>query len=251
MNDLSIVFENHPVRNVFQDGEWWFCAKDIGSALGTTSSIRNLLAGLDDKHKGVYNVHTPGGTQQLVFVDEQTLYQLIFASRVEGAARFREYVCDLIKQARQGKLLTLEQLNAALEQQKAELNAENLKLIEAVAKQHETLQVVESMFDTDGCMEMKDAVKVLKEYFCDEGSSLVGRNKLFAFLRDTKVLMENNLPYQDYSKHFVVNVSTGTIYLKNKSLVWLKRFVSKRVPKKASVLQIAHARKMFDLNIQP
>jgi phage antirepressor YoqD-like protein len=141
-------------------------------------------------------------------------------------------------------------VNAALEQQKAELNAENLKLIEAVKKQHETLQVVESMFDTDGCMEMKDAVKVLKEYFCDEGSSLVGRNKLFAFLRDTKILMENNLPYQDYSKHFVVNVSTGTIYLKNKSLVWLKRFVSKRVPKKASVLQISHARKMFDLNIQ-
>lgn len=249
MNDLSIVFENNPVRNVFQDGEWWFCAKDVGVALGNTSSIRNLISGLDEKSKRVENVHTPGGLQKLIFVDESTLYQLIFVSRVDGAARFREYVCDLIKQARQGKLLTLEQMNAALEQQKAELNAENLKLIEAVKKQHETLQVVESMFDTDGCMEMKDAVKVLKEYFCDEGSSLVGRNKLFAFLRDTKVLMENNLPYQDYSKHFVVNVSTGTIYLKNKSLVWLKRFVSKRVPKKASVLQIAHTRKMFDLNL--
>lgn len=96
---------------------------------------------------------------------------------------------------------------------------------------------------------MKDAVKVLKEYFCDEGSSLVGRNKLFAFLRDSEVLMSNNTPYQEYSKHFVVNPTTGTIFLKNKSLVWLKRFVSKRVPKKASILQIAHARKGFDLHI--
>ena len=193
---------------------------------------------------------TPGGQQLTTFVSEDGLYELIFKSHKPEAKKFRTYVLDLIKSHRKGEILTLEQVNASLEQQKAELNAENLKLIEAVKKQHETLQVVESMFDTDGCMEMKDAVKVLKEYFCDEGSSLVGRNKLFAFLRDTKVLMENNLPYQDYSKHFVVNVSTGTIHLKNKSLVWLKRFVSKRVPKKASVLQIAHTRKMFDLNIQ-
>ena len=249
MNDLSIVFENNPVRNVFQDGEWWFCAKDVGEILGLTN-VRQEVAKLSEENRGVFMAYTPSSEQRMIFVNEIGLYELIFKSTKPAAKEFKTYVFNLVKSHRKGEILTLEQVNAALEQQKAELNAENLKLIEAVKKQHETLQVVESMFDTDGCMEMKDAVKVLKEYFCDEGSSLVGRNKLFAFLRDTKVLMENNLPYQDYSKHFVVNVSTGTIHLKNKSLVWLKRFVSKRVPKKASVLQIAHTRKMFDLNIQ-
>lgn len=250
MNDLSIVFENNPVRNVFQNGEWWFCAKDVCAAL-EISKYRDAVSSLDTIQRSSIRVDTLGGQQLTTFVSEDGLYELIFKSNKPEAKKFKTYVLDLVKAHRKGEILTLEQMNAALEQQKAELNAENLKLIEVVAKQHETLQVVESMFDTDGCMEMKDAVKVLKEYFCDEGSSLVGRNKLFAFLRDTKVLMENNLPYQDYSKHFVVNVSTGTIYLKNKSLVWLKRFVSKRVPKKSSVLQIAHTRKMFDLNIQP
>lgn len=135
-----------------------------------------------------------------------------------------------------------------MKEHQAALEQQNLQLQGAVIKQAETIQVIESMFDTDGCMEMKDAVKVLKEYFCDEGATLVGRNKLFAFLRDSKVLMDDNLPYQRYAHHFVVSPSTGTVYLKNKSLVWLKQFVSKRVPKKASILQIAFAKKGFSFN---
>lgn len=245
MNDLSIVFENNPVRNVFQDGEWWFCAKDACAVLGITK-YRDAISGLEGCP---VRVDTLGGAQTLTFISEDSLYELILKSNKPEAKRFKSYVFGLIKAHRKGEILTLEQVNAALEQQKAELNAENLKLIEIVNVQHETINAMDGMFDPAGCQDMGSAVKILREYFCDEGSTLVGRNKLFAFLRDTKVLMHNNMPYQAYAKHFVHNKITGTTFLKNSSIGWLKRFVHKRVPKKASVLQIAHARKMFDLNL--
>ncbi len=237
---LSIVFQNHSVRNVFENEKFWFCAKDVCKVLEIRNS-RDAIRDLDETQKGVVSTDTPGGKQQLVFVDEDGLFGLIFKSRKPEAKAFQAYVRELVKSHYNGQLLTLEQHNAALE-------AHNAKLAQAVVQQHETIQIIERMFDTSGCMEMKDAAKMLKEYFCDEGSTLVGRNKLFQFLRDMKVLMKNDTPYQKFAHHFVVNPTTKTVYLKNSSLVWMKNFVHDRIPKKASVLQIAHVRKGFIMN---
>ena len=248
MNDLSIVFENNPVRNVFQDGEWWFCAKDVCAVLEIRNP-RDTVSRLEENQLLSVQTDTSAGPRQMTFISEDGLYDVILKSNKPEAKKFKAYVLGLVKAHRKGEVLTLEQVNAALEQQKAELNAENLKLIEIANVQHETINAMDGMFDPAGCQDMGSAVKILREYFCDEGSTLVGRNKLFAFLRDTKVLMHNNMPYQAYAKHFVHNKITGTTFLKNSSIGWLKRFVHKRVPKKASVLQIAHTRKMFDLNI--
>lgn len=237
---LSIVFQNHSVRNVFENEKFWFCAKDVCKVL-EISNYRRVIAEIAPERRVCQKWNTLGGAQNMTFIDEDGLFELIFRSNKPEARKFQAYVRELVKAHYNGQLLTLEQHNAALE-------AHNAKLAQAVIQSHETIQIIERMFDTSGCMEMKDAAKMLKEYFCDEGSTLVGRNKLFQFLRDMKVLMKNDTPYQKFAHHFVVNPTTKTVYLKNSSLVWMKNFVHDRIPKKASVLQIAHVRKGFIMN---
>lgn len=90
MNDLSIVFENNPIRNVFQNEEWWFCGADIGKVLGL-SNIRQEISKLPEGHRGVFLAYTPSGEQKMTYVNEFGLYELIFKSNKP----FRPRVQDL------------------------------------------------------------------------------------------------------------------------------------------------------------
>ena len=94
MNDLTIVFENNPVRNVFQDGEWWFCAKDVCSVL-EISKYRDAVSSLDTTQRSSIRVDTPGGQQLTTFVSEDGLYELIFKSNKPEQVDYLDGVRDL------------------------------------------------------------------------------------------------------------------------------------------------------------
>ena len=79
------------VRVVMKDGEPWFVVADVGRILELTN-VRMSLANLDDDEKGVSNIYTPGGEQQMSIVNEPGLYRLIFTSRVDGAKKFQRWV---------------------------------------------------------------------------------------------------------------------------------------------------------------
>ena len=53
------------------------------------SNPRNVAARLDDDEKGMGNVDTPGGKQQLVLVNESGLYAVVLTSRKPAAKRLR------------------------------------------------------------------------------------------------------------------------------------------------------------------
>lgn len=77
------------VRVVVKDGEPWFVASDICNALNI---YRTQIRKLTEDEKGVHSVHTPGGNQNMVIVNEGGMYRLIFRSDKPEAMTFQKWV---------------------------------------------------------------------------------------------------------------------------------------------------------------
>lgn len=84
-------FNGNPLRVVMRDGEPWFVAKDVTSALDITNTTR-ALASLDDDEKGLHSVNTLGGDQRVSIINEPGLYSLILRSRKAEAKTFKRWV---------------------------------------------------------------------------------------------------------------------------------------------------------------
>ncbi len=87
----SFSFEAHEVRTVTIDGEPWFVLAHVCKVLDIENP-GNAAARLDDDEKGLHNVDTLGGPQQMVVINESGLYSVILTSRKETARRFKKWV---------------------------------------------------------------------------------------------------------------------------------------------------------------
>lgn len=79
------------IRAISRDGEPWFVAKDVCTALGVANS-RDALARLDDDEKGVGLTDTLGGAQEMTIVNEPGLYTLVLSSRKPEARAFKRWI---------------------------------------------------------------------------------------------------------------------------------------------------------------
>ncbi|SED27126.1 Bro-N domain-containing protein [Pseudomonas marginalis] len=86
---IQYVFESHEVRALMVNGEPWFVATDVLSALQLD---RKALERLDVDEKGVNSIHTPGGNQEMTVINEPGLYSLVLGSRKAEAKRFKRWV---------------------------------------------------------------------------------------------------------------------------------------------------------------
>jgi len=90
-NPIPFNFESHTIRAIDRDGEIWFIAADVCSALGhehQSSTLRRL----DEDEKGVHSMHTLGGAQEVTIISEPGLYRLTLTSRKAAAKRFTRWV---------------------------------------------------------------------------------------------------------------------------------------------------------------
>jgi prophage antirepressor-like protein len=78
-----------------RDGQAWFVAGDVCTALGIHNS-RDALSRLDEDEKGVATTDTPGGRQQVATINESGMYSLIFSSRKESAKKFKKWVTSVV-----------------------------------------------------------------------------------------------------------------------------------------------------------
>ncbi len=92
----SIQIFNNPefgdIRTVDLNGEPWFVGKDIAAALGYSNPQKAIRDHVDALDKGVNEMDTPGGKQQMPIINESGVYSLIFGSKLEGAVRFKRWV---------------------------------------------------------------------------------------------------------------------------------------------------------------
>ena len=86
MNEIQVF--NNPefgrIRTVTIDGDPWFVGKDIAEYFGD-SNYRRSLARLDEDEKGVSQMYTPGGIQNMTIINESGLYSLMFYMQPQKA----------------------------------------------------------------------------------------------------------------------------------------------------------------------
>ena len=89
IQSFTFPVTGHSVRVVKIDGEPWWVAKDVCDALGVDVSQTRRL---DDDEKGLYLIHTPGGSQKVTVINESGLYALVLTSRKPEAKAFKKWV---------------------------------------------------------------------------------------------------------------------------------------------------------------
>lgn len=85
-------FRGHEVRVLHgDDGEPRWVAADVAEILGYSATAA-MTRSLEEDEKGVQNLHTPGGVQELTVITESGLYAAVLKSRRPEAVDFRRWV---------------------------------------------------------------------------------------------------------------------------------------------------------------
>lgn len=213
MNDIKI-FENEKfgsVRVVERDGEPWFVANDVLRVLEVSNS-KDALRGLDDDEKSGVDIIDPHGREQTTnCVSEAGLYSIILRSRKPEAKTFKRWIThDVIPSIRKHGIYATEEvldkmidspefgiklLTSLKEEREKRKALENVVEVQGnqLEEQKPLVEFANRVSNTDRLISVGEMAKLLK----DKGFN-VGRNKFFEYLRDNKILMGNNVPYQKY-----------------------------------------------------
>ncbi len=112
MNNLikTELWQNHPIRFVWHENEWWAVAVDICKALSIKNARKAVSdlpeAGVTTSYIGVETGTKRNGEtakQEILvnIINEQNVYRLIFKSRKPEAEQFQDWVYTLLKDLRQ------------------------------------------------------------------------------------------------------------------------------------------------------
>ncbi|MGY0301497.1 Bro-N domain-containing protein [Xylella fastidiosa subsp. multiplex] len=91
---IPFNFHSHAVRIVMRDGNPWFVATDVCTALGYRNPSKALGDHLDSDERTTINVPTPNATLGVPtnIISESGLYALILRSRKPEARKFAKWV---------------------------------------------------------------------------------------------------------------------------------------------------------------
>jgi len=90
-NVIPFKFETREVRTLLIDDQPWFVANDVSAGL-EYSEASAMTRHLDEDEKGLSNVQTLGGEQEMLIINESGLYSAILRSRKASAKRFKKWV---------------------------------------------------------------------------------------------------------------------------------------------------------------
>ena len=182
-----------------EDGEPWFVAKDVCAIL-ELKNPRTTLALLDEDEKGVHNVDTLGGKQQMTIVTEPGFYKLVMRSRKPEAKAFQRWVTHEVLPAlrRDGAYVASDGTeDDATLMARALIAAE--RTIERnkarIAELEPKALFADAVAASDGTCLVGELAKMLRQNGVN-----VGQNRLFAMLRDDGFLGKSgsnrNVPTQ-------------------------------------------------------
>lgn len=222
------------IRTMEMDGKPWFVGKDVAEALGygAGKSLANAVAKhVEAEDKGVTELMTPGGTQQMTIINESGLYALIFSSKLESAKRFKHWVTsEVLPSIRKNggyidgqETMSDEELLAKAVLMSQKIIEEKNKIIEKnqkkLAKQQPLVDFAVHVSQSKDTIDMGTMAKIAKNEQID-----IGRNRLIKWLKDKKILRYNNAPYQKYIQRGYFDVIEV-----EKETSWGSRFYPKTV----------------------
>ena len=139
MNEITRMYQNHPVRIVDNDGETWFAAKDVSDILGYRDAY-NMTRRLDEDEKDTHLVSTPSGDQEMLIISESGLYQAILGSKKKEAKDFTRWVThDVLPSIRKTGGYTVPQNPEQITDKNLQHIADILKSCAEIAKENSVL----------------------------------------------------------------------------------------------------------------
>ena len=196
MENKIQVFNNEEfgeVRTLNEGGKIYFVASDIAKRLGYMKPANAISAHCRYTLKRSIPHPQGKGTLDVNVIPESDVYRLIIHSKLPAAERFEKWVFDeVLPSIRKTGGYTLPDFTNPIEAARAWAD-------ECEAKQKALAQVngmkpkAELYDDVTGSEDTIDIGEVAKVLHMG-----IGRNKLFQFLRDKKVLAPNNAPYQRF-----------------------------------------------------
>lgn len=199
-------YQDKQVRTVEKDGEPWWVLKDICEVLELSNS-RMIAERLDEDEKGVSQIYTPGGKQEMAVVNESGLYNVILRSDKPQAKPFRKWVTSEVLPAirKHGGYLTPEKVEEALLNPDTiirlatDLKAERekrLRLEEQAQKDKPKVLFADAVATSKTSILIGELAKVLKQNGID-----MGQNRLFEWMRRNGYLVQRkgtdyNMPTQ-------------------------------------------------------
>ena len=202
-NLISKAFEGHSIRIVTDEqGEPWFVAADVASALGYTDTDQAIRRHC--KAAKTCPVETTGQVRHLSAIPERDVYRLIMRSKLESAERFEEWVVgEVLPSIRKngGYIVGQEQDSPELIMAKALMVAQSVIERKTVELQRAQEQIAIQAPKADFADRVAGADKgVLLGNFAKAAG--IGPKKIFTILREMQIWMKrgnrHNLPYQQY-----------------------------------------------------
>lgn len=80
------------IRTFDVNGNPWFVGRDVAVALGYKETAKAVREKVDIEDKGVSEIDTPGGKQQITIINESGLYSLIMSSKLPSAKQFKRWI---------------------------------------------------------------------------------------------------------------------------------------------------------------
>ncbi len=224
MENMIQTFVNEEfgtVRTLMKDGQPWFVGKDVAVILGYNEPHKAIARHVDEddgmKHPVIDSM---GRTQNVTIVNESGFYSLVLASRMPNAKKFKRWVTSEILPTirRTGGYVGNEDMFVESYLPFADDAVKNLfrlnlmtirQLNEKIRRDEPLVQFANQVADTENVIDIGKMAKL-----ANEENIRIGRNTLFRWLKGRKILMSNNIPYQQFIDrgYFVVKESVYEQY---------------------------------------
>ena len=206
MSNIQIFnYNSVEVRTIQNDGEPWFVLKDVCNVLHIGNS-RDVVARLDQDEKGVGQIDTLGGKQEMTIINESGLYNVILRSDKPEAKPFRKWVTSEVLPTirRHGMYATPDTVEKMLADPDT-----TIKLLETIKQERASRLALEAQAEADkpkvlfadavsashSSILVGDLAKLLRQNGVE-----IGQNRLFRFLLEKGYLCSQgeryNLPTQ-------------------------------------------------------
>jgi prophage antirepressor-like protein len=224
MNELiSLAYFDTPVRAILLEGELWFVAKDVAEALMYSWAGMATIGHVPEEWKRVNSVLTHFGTQEMATLSEQGLYFFLARSDKAKAQPFLRWIAgEVIPQIRRtGSYSLMDRIPKTLPEA-LRLAADALDAKEAAEGKLLAVQPKVEAFDefisAGTLLSMANTAKLLG----------TGRDRLFRFLKDKRILQASNLPYQRHLDAGYFKVRASTLSFGNEKRLYEQVFVTTR-----------------------
>lgn len=217
MNQLMKMFDGCELTIIDEGEEVFFLLKDVCNIL-ELGQVAGVKRRLDEDVISNHPLQTRGGKQNMTFVNEDGLYDVVLDSRKPEAKKFRKWITsEVLPSIRKTGSYEVAQHSYMIDDpiKRAEKWIEERKAFEEIVQQQQ-LDAPYTQFGriaskSDGSISVGAFAKMMYE----KHNVQIGRNKLFAWLRDHGYLIkagrEKNSPKQIYIEQGLFEVKPSIV----------------------------------------